>query len=165
MAFPRLSSMVLRNLIARRHQGLRRGREEGEFILGAFRFSGYGAAPVTFHSSSFFGASGAEYYVSSRKLHDFTVTKRAELKKQGSYWNPSSFVSTRSASTVSGKTQGTDVELETANAAVSGIEKKEAETAISKHDMEKWKGKGLANSSYWGIYPAHFSRQDGSPSP
>lgn len=74
-------------------------------------------------------------------------------------------LSTRSASIVSGKTQGTDVELETANAAVSGIEKKEAETAISKHDMEKWKGKGLANSSYWGIYPAHISRQDGSPWP
>jgi len=170
MAFPRLSSMVVRNLIARRHQGLAPSRAGSEFIVGRFLFSGHGAAPARINSSSSLGASEAGYYVSSRVLYEFTVTKRGELYKQGSYWNASSFVSARSASTASGKTHRIDDEFESADAGVTGIEKnnineKKAETAISKPNTEKLKEIGLPHSSYWGFYPAQISRQDGSPWP
>jgi hypothetical protein len=79
-------------------------------------------------------------------------------------------VSARSASTASGKTHRIDNVFESADAGVTGIEKnnineKKAETAISKPNTEKLKEIGLPHSSYWGVYPAHISRQDGSPWP
>ena len=42
---------------------------------------------------------------------------------------------------------------------------KEVETTTSELDMEKWKGKGLVHSNYWGVYPAHVLCQAGSPWP
>jgi len=173
MASSRLSSMVVRNLIARR-QGLVPSRAQSEFILGRLLLSGHGTGPARFYGSRSLGDSGAaDYYLSSLGRDEFTtVMKSAELNS-GSYWNASSFVSTRSASTVSGKDVGIDDEIETMGAAGKGIEaekiiEKEDEAAIGmppEHEIEKLKEKGLVYSRYWGLSPAKFSRKDGSSWP
>lgn len=170
MASSRLSSMVVRNLIAR-HQGLVPSRAQSVFILGRLLHSGHGAGPARFYGSM--GASGAaDYYISSRGLDEFTIVmKRADLNL-GSYRNASPFVSTRSASTVSGKV-AVDDGIETTGATVKGIEaekniEKEDESALGnppENEMEKMKEKGLEYSRYWGLSPNKVSRKDGSTWP
>lgn len=172
MASSRLSSKVVRNLIASR-QGLVPNGAQSVFILGRILFSGHGTGTARFHGSASLGTGGdADYYLSSQGRDVFTgVLKRAELNS-GSYWNLSPFVSTRSASTVAGKVV-VDDQIETAGGAVKVMEAekitgKEDEAAIDnppEHEMEKLKEKGLVYSRYWGVSPSKVSRKDGSSWP
>jgi len=168
----RLSSMVVRNLISR-HPGLAPSRTQSVYMLGRLLLSSHRTGPARFYGSRSVGAdTAADCYISSGRLNEFnTVMKRAELNS-GSYWNASPFVSTRSASTVSGKVV-IDDEIGTTGATVQGIEaekriEKENDAAIGKppeHEVEKLKEKGLVYSRYWGVSPAKVSRKDGSSWP
>ena len=72
MAFLRISSLVVRNIIARGHQGLAPRRVERRL------FYSHGAAPVRVSKKNSLGASELEYYVSSSLFYEFTITNRGE---------------------------------------------------------------------------------------